>query len=101
MVLGIGNPVVRVHVLYAEQVEGVKPKPYVAEMALPTIMDGTFLVVDKSIAHAYVDTAIGRGSEDESFASRVWRPEGESVGVYGAEVHLPAVRTGEVVGEAE
>lgn len=63
--LGVGDPVVGVHVVDVEEVEGVETEPYVAEVALPTMPDGTLFVVDKAVTHTYIYTSVGRGAEDD------------------------------------
>ena len=63
VVLRVGNPVIGVHVVDAEQVEGIHTKPYVAEMLLPSRSDAAFLIVQDAVAHADVDSAIGWRSE--------------------------------------
>ena len=69
VVFRVGNPVIGVHVVDAEQVEGIYTKPYVAEMLLPPRSDAAFLIVQEAVAHADVDTAIGGCSEQLLLAS--------------------------------
>ena len=101
VVFGVGNPVVGVHILDAQGIECIKPQPYVAEVPLPSILYVTFLIVYQAIAHADVDTAVSRSTEDESLSTRMRGTERQAVGIYGTKVHLPAVRPGEIVGKAE
>jgi A/G-specific adenine glycosylase len=72
-----------------------------AEVPLPSILYVTFLIVYQAIAHADVDTAVSRSTEDQSLSPRMRGTERQAVGIYGTKVHLPAVRPGEIVGKAE
>ena len=76
VVLGVGNPVVGVHIVDAEDVEGVEAEPYIAEGALPPLGDVALFVVHEAVAHANIHTTVGWSTEDMSLTTRVGRPEG-------------------------
>lgn len=73
----IGNPVIRVHVAYVEEVEAVNAKPDVLENALAV----TVLVVEKSVGHSYVNPSVCGGTEDVSLQFAVWSREWQAISV--------------------
>ena len=63
VVFRIGNPIVGVDVVDAEQVEGIYAEPDVPEVLLPACMEGVLLIVQQAVAHTDVDTAVSRCPE--------------------------------------
>ena len=94
----VGNPVVRVHVVDAEQVESVNAEPDVAEDALLLLL---LLVVQQPVAHADVDALVGGHAVGRVVEAAMGSAEGQTVGKCQFERHFPPVGTGEEVGEEQ
>ena len=99
VVRDVGYPVVAADVVEAEDVEAIDTEPDVAQELAAAKM--TVLVVDETIVHADVETAVGWGAEDVSLQSCMGRAEGQSASKACLEAQLPACGAREVVGEEE
>ena len=97
MIGHIGNPIVRVHVLYAQKVQTINAEPNVAEYRFSF----TFLIVEQSVTHTDISSFVCRSSERISLQFLVRRREWQAVSIDEFQRHEPAVGVREVVCEEE
>ena len=97
LVGNVGNPVVRVDIVDAEEVEAVETQPDIADECLLLVI----LVVQGAEAHTDVGTFVGWSSVGHRVEATVWGSERQSVGVCQFERHLPTLRSREIICKEE
>lgn len=97
LIAHIGNPIIRIDVGNAEKIKAVDTEPHRTQRCLPA----TVLTIIEQIAHTNVGTLICRRTEIAGTKFLVWHIERKAIGERQFQVHLPTLRTGEVVSEIQ
>ena len=76
LVAHVGNPVITIYIVHTKQVQAIYAQPDVLEdnLLLP------FVVVQQTVAHAYVGAFVGRSTEGVVLYSLVGSGEGQTIG---------------------
>ena len=98
MVCDVGDPIVGIDVVMAEDVEAVNTYPDILQVELSVLLISTLI---RSEAHADIDTLICRCTEILTLVVGMRRSEWQTIGKGQFQGHTPAVGAWEIVGKEE